>query len=176
MDVIDLIGQLPVHATLTYPVRPQTQMGQLVLHHTAGSMVDANGNTIPDAEEQTPVSIARYHIKPRPQAPQGWPGIAYHAVIDRFGTIFKCWPATTVTYCVKGENRLSYCVCLIGNRDEMPAPSTQWQAAVEFFTALREGYGAALPILGHREALPGHTACPGRFVDMALFRAAVDAA
>lgn len=173
MDVINLIGQLPVHATLVYPRRPQARIGQLVLHHTAGSMLDANGNSIPDAEEQTPVSIARFHIRARPQAPQGWPGIAYHTVIDRFGTIYKCWPADTITWCVKGENTISYCVCLIGNRDETPAPPAQWQAAVEFFAALRQGYGPTLPILGHQEALPRHTACPGQFIDLDAFRAAV---
>lgn len=154
MNLVDLVGQLPIHPTKRYTRRLLSAIEQLVLHHAAGP------------ERQTPEQIARFHVDVR-----GWPGVAYHYLIAVDGTAFKCWAATTVTYCVKGENTKSLCVCLIGNRSVVAPPAGQWGAAVELFRQLREAYGGL--VLGHNEALPGHTECPGTLTDMARFRSEV---
>jgi len=150
VTIVDLIGALPVHPTKTYDERALAQIRRLVLHHTAGPAT------------QTPVQIAQFHVGGR-----DWPGIAYHYLVRDDGTVYKCWPARTVTYCVRGHNASSLCVALIGDFDLEPAPGPQWDAAVSLFRDLRAGYGP-LPIEGHREIVA--TACPGRFVDMDRFR------
>jgi N-acetyl-anhydromuramyl-L-alanine amidase AmpD len=96
-------------------------------------------------------------------------------VVAADGTVYKCWPVTTRTYCVAGGNTASLCVCLVGNRQLMPAPPAQWRAAVELFRDLLRAYPGRR-IYGHREAPtapPQATACPGAAVDMDEFRRAV---
>lgn len=158
MTLVDLIGKLPVHPTLKYAERPLGSIRWLVLHHAAGP------------EDQTPEQIARFHVG------KGWPGIAYQYVIGPDGTAYKCWPTSIRTYCVENGNTASLCVCLIGNRQVMPVPTAQWLTVVELFRDLSE----ALPgraVVGHREvptSPPQSTACPGRYIDLDAFRAAVN--
>lgn len=128
---------------------------RLVLHHAAGP------------ENQTPEQIARFHVEQR-----DWPGIAYHYLIAPDGTAYKCWPTTTVTWCVANGNSSSLCVCLIGNRSLLSCPPAQWEAAVELFRDLL----VALPdraVFGHREVPttpPQNTQCPGTLIDLMAFR------
>lgn len=159
MNIVDLVGKLPVHKTLKYLDRPLSAIKFLVLHHAAGP------------EDQTPEQIARFHVDSR-----HWPGIAYSFCISTDGTVYKCWPQTTKTYCVANGNTNSLCVVLIGNRSVIPCPPAQWTAAVELFQTLREAYPGR-QIFGHREVPTDpkqSTACPGSLTDMTAFRQAVD--
>jgi len=157
MTIVDLIGKLPTHPLKTYPTRDPEKITRLVLHHAAG------------LETQTPRQIARFHVDERE-----WPGIAYHYLVGPAGEVFKCWPTSTVTWCVAGGNSPSLCVCLIGNRHILPPAASQWDAVVELFQVLL----VALPdraIYGHREIAdpPQSTVCPGQHISMSAFRAAV---
>lgn len=154
MILTDLIGTLPVHPTKTYPQRATSALTRVVLHHAAGP------------EDQTVEEIARYHVHVR-----GWPGIAYAYCISAAGEIFKCWPATTISWCVANGNTASLCVCLIGNRDIVAPPPAQWNAAVELAANLMLAY-AIRTLCGHREVPtvpPQATACPGQLMDMTRF-------
>ena len=137
------------------------------MHHTAGRRL-----TRPTSQ-QTVEQIARFHATSDYLKVGGAPGIAYHYVIGPEGRVFKCWPARTITWCVKGMNTGSLCVALIGNFEVEEPTSKQWDAAVHLCRNLRVGYGL-LSIQGHREVLPGHTVCPGRMVSMLDFRRAVE--
>lgn len=161
MTIVDLIGQLPVHPTKRYGTRGLAQIQYLVVHHAAGP------------ETQTVEQIARFHVQTR-----DWPGIAYQALIDPAGIMYKTWPASTITYCVGGANTKSLCVCLIGNRETTPCPLPQWGALVELLRAWRDAYPTARAIYGHREVPttpPQATVCPGKHINLDRLRAAVNA-
>lgn len=162
MTVTDLIGQLPVHPTQRYHVRPISRIDQYVLHHTAGRRRDRA------MSQQTVEAIARFHVTSDYLYVGGAPGIAYHYVVGPDGAVYKCWPASTIAACVKKQNTRSLCVAMIGNfLVELPT-AAQWAATVELFQDLIRAYDPA-PILSHGEALPGYTQCPGR-IDMQAFR------
>ena len=154
MAIIDLVRQLPTHPTKEYPRRPITAIQFLVLHHAAGP------------ENQTPFEIARFHVETRK-----YPGIAYHYLISTAGQVYKVNYATTVSWCVAGQNAKSLCVCLIGNREVNAIPDAQYIAAVDLFRDLREAYGVPIErVKGHREMPNQSTACPGKFIGLNTFR------
>lgn len=157
--IVNLIGRLPTHAVATYRRRSLDMIRYIALHHAASS------------ERATPEEIARFHVETR-----RWPGVAYHWMIGRDGVCYKCWPADTITYCVQGHNTETLCVCLIGNRDEHPAPKEQRVAAVALIRILRLAYAVPINhILGHHEFEGAATACPGQYINMAHIRAEVAA-
>lgn len=154
MEIIDLTGKLATHPRKFYARRPLDLIRYIAIHHAASS------------EDATPEQIARFHVYAR-----GWPGIAYHYLVAPDGRIYKCWPATMRTYCVRGHNTHCLCVCLLGNREAQPAPEVQMRAAVELVRQLADAYRVPPErILGHREFPDAATACPGRHIDMSSFR------
>ena len=160
ITVVDLVGKLPVHPTLRYKTRSLDLLDRVVIHHTAGPT------------SQTPDQIARFHVNSN-----GWPGIAYHYLIAADGTIYKCWPASTVSYCVEKGNTPSLCVCLIGNFTQAGPPAPQWAAAVSLSRMLLDAYDLT-KLFGHKEtptSPPQSTACPGAKFDMNAFRFSVGA-
>lgn len=157
MNIVDLVRKLPVHPTKRYLSRPLSAIRRIVLHHTAAPA------------SQTPEEIARYHVQNR-----GYPGIGYHYLVSRGGTIYKCWTATTITACVKQGNSSSLCVCLIGNFTFQPPPSVQWEAALNLVRKLMIAHLIPIEqVYGHRETPtkpPQQTECPGAKFDMDQFR------
>ncbi len=103
LKIVNLIGKLPTHPSLRYPSRPTAGVYRLALHHTA------------TPAWATPEQIARFHVEAR-----GWPGIAYPFLVDQQATIFKCWPLSTLSYCVGHGNTPTLCVCMIGNFHDLP--------------------------------------------------------
>lgn len=155
MTVVDLIGQLAVHPQKTYGQRPLSAITRAVVHHTAGSIT------------QTPDAIARYHVQHN-----DWPGIGYSALVSFEGVVYKCWPATTVTYCVKNGNTPSLCVALIGDFTFAPPSAVQWWATIELVKEWKTAYNLA-QVFGHREVPtipPQSTACPGARFSLDDFR------
>ena len=73
----DIVDNLPKHDSLTYRTRALTDITTLTIHHTVSS------------PENSIVSIAVYHVNPRENVPNGWPGIGYHFVIKDDGRIFR---------------------------------------------------------------------------------------
>ena len=166
MIVTDLIGQLPVHPTKRYPERDIARIRRLVLHHTAGRRLARS------VASQTVAQIACFHVPSDYLQEGGAPGIAYTYCVGPGGEVFKCWPAKTICWCVKGMNTSALCVAMIGNFEvEDPTPE-QWDATVELFRDLRVGYGP-LPVESHGEILS--TACPGKNINMNRFRLEVGA-
>lgn len=150
--IVDLIGKLPVHPTRKYRTRELSMITRVVIHHSATPYYIK------------PEEIARFHVNGR-----GWPGIGYHYLVDHFGIIYKCWPASTVTYCVAQGNVPSLCVCLIGNFEEDKPTDKQLAAAAWLTREIVQAYGIK-DVLGHREVPAQFTKCPGKFLDMDEFR------
>jgi N-acetylmuramoyl-L-alanine amidase len=85
----------------------------------------------------------------------GWDGIGYHAVIKRNGEIERGRPHYWIGAHVKGYNRGSLGICLIG-RDEFT--DDQMTALRELLLEWMDLYPLA-EIIGHRDLDP-HRTCP----------------
>lgn len=112
----------------------------LVIHHTA----------TPNERDETVAAIRRYHTHIR-----GYSDIGYHAVITRDGVIHTGRPLEQVGAHVKGHNRGSIGVAMVGTGFFTRA---QWRALAEVVAWFR----ACVPdgrIVGHRNLVP--TDCPG---------------
>ena len=73
-SIIDVIADLPQHATASWEVRPIADIRRIVVHHTV------------TRTDVTPQRIAEVHVG------QGKPGIAYHYLINGDGTIYAVQP------------------------------------------------------------------------------------
>ena len=112
--------------------------------------------------------IKKRHLK------RGWEDIGYHFVINKNGKISKGRNKKYVGAHVKGHNKNSLGICLIGNLDENLPTRKQLEALIKFLTKLAKKYKIPQQnILGHRE-FPGVTkTCPGKLINMDLIRTAV---
>lgn len=154
MQVVDMVEQLPKHPRKRYKERPLSDISMVVVHHSA-------------TREGSPEAFARYHVETN-----GWPGIGYHYVIARDGTVYKTNKASTVSYHASGYNARSIGVCLVGNFDQERPPAEQMEALVELVRGLMAAFAVPVErVIGHREVPGTRKSCPGRNVDMDALRA-----
>lgn len=150
MKTIDVRGILPKHPTKKYSRRSIGDISIITIHHsltTTGS----------------PEAFARYHVESN-----GWPGIAYHYVIGKDGTVYVTNDLETISYHVGDSNKKSIGICLVGDfRTEKPSEA-QYKAAIELVRYLLHVVKNAA-VKGHSE-LPGYDwkACP--VINMDQFR------
>lgn len=100
-------------------------------------------------------------------------GLAYHFVIgngvdssDGKIEIGQRWLKQIKGGHVRSDemNETAIGICLVGNLDQRRPTKKQAAALRELLAYLRnEVVGRQVEIVGHREADPGHTACPGRY-------------
>lgn len=133
-------------ARRAYKTRPVELIRVVVIHHTG---VDHEG----DADDVR--AIERYH-----REVNGWPGIGYHYVISKSGSIHKTNALTTVSYHTAGHNLHGVGVALAGNLDRTPPTPHQEAATRRLLEELRRA-GLRFEVRGHRELVA--TVCPGRF-------------
>ncbi len=144
---IRVARNLPKHPEKKYARRLLSKIKRVVVHHTAA---DVRGT------EDDVRAIARYHVERR-----GWPGIGYHYVIARDGTIWKVNELRTVSYHVAGHNIESVGVCLAGNLN-VDKPTQAQEEALKFLLAeLRRSLRGDLEVTPHKDLNP--TECPGRY-------------
>lgn len=152
MKLVDLRGSLPKHKTLRYSKRT-VKPSIIAIHHSL-------------TKSGTPQAFANYHVNTN-----GWPGIAYHYVVAKDGTVYICNDTSLRTYHVGDSNNKAIGICLVGDfRSEKPTKE-QYQATIELVRDLLNVLPGA-EIKGHSE-LPGYTwkACP--VINMNQFRADV---
>ena len=128
----DIVDELPKHPTKTFSVRPLQQIDRLILHHFA-----SNG---------TPEAVANYHINNR-----DWPGIAYHYVIAKDGTIYKTNRHETISYHVAGENYRSIGISLEGNFEIEPHIPAQINSLNFLIPYLRSQFPQPLEVYQHSD-------------------------
>jgi N-acetyl-anhydromuramyl-L-alanine amidase AmpD len=97
-SMVDIVDELPKHATDRYPTRTLTGIRQVVIHHTA------TGPTI------TPQRLAEYQVNTLNKA-----GIVYHFVVAADGQIYHTNRLETVSDHAYSRNRESVGVCFPGN-------------------------------------------------------------
>lgn len=144
--IIDIVDDLPKHATAQYTNRTQ-RLTSLVVHHTTGR------STL------TPYDIARYHVGSR-----DWPGVGYHYLIGADGAIYQCNRHETHSYHAGTANGYSLGVSLIGEfmNGNLPTPA-QFESACRLIAWLMQELAITdiQKIIGHKEVPQAQTACPG---------------
>ncbi|MDQ6418663.1 peptidoglycan recognition family protein [Paenibacillus sp. LHD-117] len=148
--MVDLRGRLPIHATKRYKTRKLSDIRSGAIHHSL-------------TESGSAEAFAGYHIRTN-----GWPGIGYHFVIGRDGTVYQCWDLTVVSYHVGNSNKHAVGICMIGDfRSQQPTPE-QYAAALDLIRWL-QGKLPGIVIKGHSE-YPDYSwkSCP--IISMDKFR------
>ena len=151
--------KLPVHPTRKYGKRPLSRIKYLVVHQS--------GKYYESAE-----TIAEYHITPGPEnhlSEKGAPGIAYHYVIERDGTIKLCNNESALTWHCKNHNTASLGILVNGNFDgpEWKGEELPTLEQIINLDLLLDNLTARYPdaeIKGHGELVKNKINCPGNRV------------
>lgn len=151
MKIIDKRNKLRKHPTKRYARRSRNQIKYIAIHHSASISGSAE-------------AFADYHVNNL-----GWPGIGYHYVIAKDGTISHCHDVEVISYHVGNSNRDAIGICMIGDfTKEKPTPA-QYQAALKLTKMLMSELNiSSRNVLGHREFPNNSTSCP--VIDMNQFR------
>ncbi|MBG9942857.1 N-acetylmuramoyl-L-alanine amidase [Brevibacillus formosus] len=135
--VIDVRTSLPRHKTLRYGRRKLTDIRSAAIHHSA-------------TLSGSPEAFARYHV-----STNGWPGIAYHFVIQKDGVIYWCNDPETISYHVGNSNRHALGICLVGDFRTQQPTAAQLEAANHIIQHLQVQIPTMKQVLGHQE-YPGY--------------------
>lgn len=137
----NITDSLPTKPGAKYHRRTLGYIDKIIVHHSATS-------------SGTPESFANYHINQN-----GWPGIGYHFVIDKEGTVYQTNDLETVSYHCSGQNASSVGVCLIGNFDIETLTAGQQKNLDRLVQNLRGKLPRPIKVFGHRDFK--NTNCPG---------------
>ena len=138
----NIVNWLPRKLFKSYSTRNLSKINRVVIHHS-------------DTTSGTPQSYALYHINKNK-----WPGIGYHFVIQKDGTIYQTQHLSTVSYHTSGENTRSIGICLTGDYDTQTPPEVQIAACVKLIRWLEnKELKRSLHISGHNEY--STKSCPG---------------
>ena len=154
MKVVDLRGKLPTHKSKKYKTRKLSDIRSIAIHHS----LTVSGS---------PEAFANYHINSN-----GWPGIAYTYVVQRDGTVYKCWDHDKITYHVGDSNKHALGICMVGDFRTQQPTVEQYGATIELVRQLQREIPTATQVKGHSE-YPGYSwkACP--VISMDAFRSSV---
>lgn len=138
-----VIDELAKHPSERYSTRERSQIGTIVLHHSA-----------------VPASVGADRIAKYQVEKQGWPGIGFHYFIYDDGRIQQTQPLEVISYHAGDANPISVAICLAGSFMDHPPAEAQLLATGQLTAWLLQELD--LPI----EAIHPHkdyvvTACPG---------------
>jgi N-acetyl-anhydromuramyl-L-alanine amidase AmpD len=105
-------------------------------------------------------SMLAYHTAPKPDG-NGWEDIGYHFVIERDGVLNYGRPLPRQgAHAYPNAGRIG--VCVVGDNTDLTATWTPKQVATlqKLWLSIQMLW-PTIELLGHREAQPNHTACPG---------------
>lgn len=103
MNIVNLVGTLPVHPKKKPNTRRLTNITKLVVHCTDWNV--------------TPEALARYDIGKNHISSTGCPTITYHYLINQDGTVAKTVNHETVTWHAGGYNTESLAISLVYKTD-----------------------------------------------------------
>lgn len=143
---------LPKHPSKTYGIRGLGDIKQIAVHHSLTLSGSAK-------------AFATYHVNNNK-----WPGIGYHFVIEKDGTIIWCHDLEVRSYHVGNSNRMAIGICLVGDFRKQDLLDTQLQPLLKLLKyLLRELNLTPADVRGHSEFPDyGWKACP--CVDMEQLR------
>lgn len=134
MKIVDKRTRTAKHLTKTYRRRTRGKITHIAVHHSA---------TLEGSAE----AFARYHVNTL-----GWPGIGYHYIINKDGTVDQCHDLEVVSYHVGNSNGFAVGICLVGDfRQEEPTKG-QWTSLYSLLAYLKKELNIPTKnILGHQE-------------------------
>lgn len=141
MKIENVVNKLTKNSNKSYGTRNLTEIDWIVWHHSATSTGSAEG-------------FAKYHVEKH-----DWPGIGYHFVIEKDGTIKQTNELTTVSYHCPGRNTDGVGVCLVGNFSNSMPTKEQMQSATWLGREIRKRVGKNLTSAPHGDFKD--TSCPG---------------
>lgn len=153
LRIKDLRNSITRHPSKRFGKRSLTRINKLIVHHSATTSGSA-------------AAFARYHVNSL-----GWPGIGYHFVIDKDGTINQTNGLDDVSYHVSGQNTASVGVCCVGHYDQQDPPRAQLDSLVLLLKYLK-GTLPGVTIKGHRDY--SSKTCPGNLFPLSSVIAAVN--
>lgn len=124
-----------------YDTRDLNQIEQIVVHHSASL-------------DGTAEDFAEWHVRDH-----GWPGIGYHFVVEKDGSIIMGNPLTNVSYHTQNQNTKSVGIVLSGNFEVEQPTQAQMTSLSNLIAYLRDELPNELEVYGHRDFAA--TACPG---------------
>ena len=140
---VDKRNSLPKHKTKRYGRRSLSAIKYIAIHHSATTGGSAE-------------TFAKSHIN------KDWPGIGYHFVIEKNGTIVWCNDLETISYHVGGHNTPSVGICMIGNFTKESPTQAQLESTYALVKTLMEMLNISTSnVKGHKEFPNQSTACPG---------------
>ncbi len=149
----DVRGDMP-NGRGMYANADSRKMKYIVLHHSAGQ---------PGASAVA--AIARFHASPPPIG-RGWPGIGYHFVVAG-GVVYYVGSVDTQRAHIANRNAQGLGVCIPGTYNKNLPAAPDIEATRLLVAGLDEFYGHKKVLAGHAPLMPpGHTACPGRVVEI----------
>jgi|TARA_R110000824_G_C15231140_1_gene678593 N-acetylmuramoyl-L-alanine amidase len=134
VKIKNIVDDLEKHPTKVYSKRNLNQIDKMILHHFA-----SNG---------TPYAVAKYHIRPDKN---NWPGIGYHYVISKDGTIYQTNFLDTISYHVSGQNTSSIGIALEGNFENEPHIQIQIDSLNKLIPYLRSQFVQPLEVYQHSD-------------------------
>ncbi|MFV8826967.1 peptidoglycan-binding protein [Alkalihalobacterium sp. APHAB7] len=152
MNIIDKRNSLARHGSRRYRRRSRGAIRNIAIHHSATTSGSAE-------------AFARYHVNNL-----GWPGIGYHYVVDRDGSISWCHDLEVVSYHVGNSNGMTVGVCMVGDFRTQTPTSQQREAALELTQFLMNELNIPVDnVWGHIE-FPGYSWKPCPSISMTQFR------
>lgn len=149
--IINIVNRLPRAGN--WGKRPVSGITDITVHHSASP------------SSQTAYDFARYHVNSK-----GWPGIGYHFVIEKDGTIHQTNDLESLSYHNGYNNSKAIGVCMSGNFENTPPDQRQIESLIWLVKYLKKKVPSVFRLVGHKE-YAGATACPGRYVNMNTLRA-----
>jgi hypothetical protein len=154
-NTLDCRHRLTKHPSKSYSSRPLKSITKIAVHHSLTKSGSAE-------------AYARYHVNK-----SGWPGIGYHFVIEKDGTVKWCNDLTTKSYHVGNSNSFAVGICLTGDFREQVLEVSQHEALLKLLKYLLRELGLTYrDVLGHNE-FKGYDwkSCP--CIDMAQLRSSL---
>ncbi|MGO4887962.1 peptidoglycan-binding protein [Anaerobacillus sp. MEB173] len=152
MNIIDKRGQLTKHRNNSYRRRSKSAIKNIAIHHSATTSGSAE-------------AFANYHVNQL-----GWPGIGYHYVVDKDGTISWCHDIEIISYHVGNSNSRAVGICMVGDFRTQTLSTQQKEATLQLTMMLLDQLGLRVEdVWGHIE-FPGYSWKPCPSIDMASFR------
>ncbi len=146
----NITAQLKQHPTLRFETRPLSQIGLIIVHHTA--IAPAIG-----AER-----IAEHRVDK-----QGWPGIGYHYFITQDGRIQQTNELTVAATHAGSYNSASIGVCFAGDFTQVGPSPAQIEAGAQLLAwLLRQFHLDMSEVKGYKELV--NTQSPGAQWDTGL--------
>jgi N-acetylmuramoyl-L-alanine amidase len=143
LRIVDVRASLPASRRRKYATRALATIARLVVHHSG-------------TDGGTPESFAAYHTYAL-----GWPGIGYHYVIAKDGTVYKTNALSTVSYHARGANLNGVGACLVGDFNRKHPTLEQLESLRGLLRVLKLHLPRA-EVVFHREVPGAQTTCPGR--------------